>query len=37
VKTACTSSLLDFGTTYGTRIICDDDEALDAVSRLAAT
>jgi hypothetical protein len=37
VKTACTSSLLDFGTAYGTRIICDDDEALDAVSRLAAT
>jgi hypothetical protein len=37
VKTACTSSLLDFGTAYGTRIICDDDEALDAVSRLAGT
>jgi hypothetical protein len=37
VKTACASSLLDFDTVYGTRIICDDEEALDAISRLAAT
>ncbi len=36
VKTACTSSRLDFDTAYGTRIICDDEEALDAISRLAA-
>lgn len=34
VKTACTSSLLDFGTVYNTRIICDEDEAIDAVSQL---
>jgi hypothetical protein len=34
VKTACTNSLLDFGTAYSTRIICEEDEALDAVSRL---
>ena len=33
VKTACTSKLLDFGTAYGTQIICDDDEALDAILR----
>jgi len=36
VKSACTSSLLDFGTAYSTRIICDEDEALDAVSWLQA-
>jgi hypothetical protein len=36
VKTACTSSLLDFGTAYNSRIICDEDEALDAVSQLQA-
>jgi hypothetical protein len=34
VTTACTSRLLDFGNAYGTRIICDDDEALEAVSQL---
>lgn len=33
-ETACTSSLLDFGIAYSTRIICDEGEALDAVSRL---
>jgi hypothetical protein len=37
MKTACTSSLLDFGAAYSTLIICDEDEALDAVSRLQAT
>lgn len=37
LKTACTSSLLDFGTAYGTRIICEEDEALDAVSQFRAT
>lgn len=37
VKSACTSSLLDFGTAYGTRIISDEDEAIEAVSRLAPT
>lgn len=36
VKAACTSSLLDFGTAYSTQIICEEDEALDAVSRLQA-
>lgn len=36
VKTACTNNLLDFGTAYNTWIICDEDEALDAVSRLQA-
>jgi hypothetical protein len=34
VKTACTSNLLDFGTAYSSRIICEEDEALDAISQL---
>lgn len=34
MKAACTSSLLDFGTTYGTQIIADEEEAIEAVSRL---
>ena len=34
VKGACTSSLLDFGTAYGSQIICDEDEAIDVVSQL---
>lgn len=34
VKTSCTSNLLDFGAAYGTQIISDEDEAIDAVSRL---
>ena len=33
-KTARTSSLLDFGSTYGTQIISDEDEAIDVVSHL---
>ena len=37
VKTACTSSLLDFSTAYSTRIICDERKALDAVSQLQTT
>jgi hypothetical protein len=34
MKTACTSSLLDFGSIYETQIISDEDEALELVSRL---
>ena len=34
MKTACTNGLLDFGTAYGTRIISDEEEAIDVVSRL---
>jgi hypothetical protein len=37
MKSACTSSLLDFGTAYGTQIIADEEEAIEAVSRLGAT
>ena len=36
LKTACTSKLLDFGGVFGTRIISDEDEALNAISTLAA-
>lgn len=37
LKTACTSDLLDFGTVYGTRIVSEEEEAIDVVSRLAGT
>lgn len=36
LKTACTSDLLDFATVYKTQIISDEDEAIDAISRLGA-
>jgi hypothetical protein len=36
MKTACTGGLLDFGTVYGMKIISDEEEAIDAVTRLGA-
>lgn len=35
LKTACTSGPLNFGARYGTRIVSDEDEALDAVLKAA--
>jgi hypothetical protein len=35
LKTACTSGLLDYGNKYGTQIISDEDEAIEAIARAA--
>jgi len=36
LRTACTSTLLKFGTSFGTQIISDEHEALQVVSQVAA-
>jgi len=35
LRTACSSTLLNFGTSFGTQIISDENEALQVVSQLA--